>query len=320
MDMDMDKYEVDVALPTMRRHLQIIRQLQAFIDREGDEVRGLQEWMRAIHEKYAHPSTQRTIFGLALGAIKRCHIYRTSFCNIQALRNILLNKMKILETRMRIESDLLLPATTKNQMSTTMNWLTTYGTPQQITLAALLILTSHRGANILSLQARDMVLMSNPGPKTLADDPIRELTVTALDHSQRSTNIGIVFRKHKTMRYVGTYAIHIAVPFQLAQVFAECRMEAEASQSHLPPHKRLLFHGPMADLKKVQRMLPYRETRRAILRTLAWEQQLTPEQLLLFSRHTGIKQLRTYLSSGLLLGDEAMTTLPASLATINEVL
>lgn len=74
-----------------------------------------------------------------------------------------------------------------------------------------------------------------------------------------------------------------------------------------------LFGVHKQSVQKIsQTMLPFRETRRAILRLMAFDLKIPPEDILLFSRHTTTQRLRTYLGAGLYLSDEARRTMPVT--------
>jgi hypothetical protein len=217
--------------------------------------------------------------------------------------------ISVCDRRIRLEKPFFTPATDIRTISSRLARLRQLGPPYLLMAALLLLTGGHRGSSIATLQLRDVVLMDRMSPSVMPSD------CTTITPAMCSTplQIAIVFRDTKTGDRIGAYALHIQLPPVLVSMLAHVALASLHDQVHQPRHLQFLFGRQRAQImKKVASILPFRTTRRLVLRYLAWDLGLPASDVLLFSRHTTVKQLTTYLGAGAFTRDEMQTTVAAS--------
>lgn len=261
------------------------------------------EFVTAVQERYPHPSTTATWLGAALGALPRAQIYgfRRSF--VPADVAVIKNAIRAAKRNLRLTASVATPGIPLQTISEALQHPNL--PPAHKLFLALQILTGgHRATSIENIQIRDVVdpaaMTPDFRPKPFADTPVTTPTV----------DLAIIFRDTKTAATIGTYALHLSVTAELAVMIKQLLRLSAQNQAHLPSHKQFLF-GPSKALIRRQcgQLLPARPLRRTLLRMLCGPMGISPEDALLFSRHTTVKQLRTYLGAGVVADkDRAVTT------------
>jgi hypothetical protein len=252
----------------------------------------------------------------AIGALKRAHVYRPTFDLADLQKHVAACKQAIvpIDRRIRLEKPLWTPALSLERIATTMQNIKD---PEVLLFAVLSVLTGgHRGTSVQSLQLRDVVLTGH------MSSGLVPTTCTALAPAMCTTpqDIALIFRDGKTAATIGHYCMHIRIPPSVVDILRQVANAAQLAQAQFPPHRQFLFgqrHKTIAT--RVAKLLPLRELRRGMLRYLAWELEIPPEQLLLFSRHTHVQQLKTYLGAGVYTRDEYLTTTQASSALVTQL-
>lgn len=276
------------------RHRQILSFLQDH---------SVSEFVAAVQERYPHPSTTATWLGAALGALPRAQLYgyRRSFGLADVV--ILKNAIRAAKRNQRLTASVSTPGIPLHTISAALQH-PNLPSAHKLFLALQILTGGHRATSIENIQIRDVVdpvsLTPDFRPKPFAETPVTTPTV----------DLAIIFRDTKTASVIGIYALHISVTADLAAMIKQLLRLSGKNQAHLPSHKQFLF-GPSKSLIRRQcgQLLPARPLRRTLLRMLCGPMGVPPEDALLFSRHTTVKQLRTYLGAGVVADkDRAVTT------------
>jgi hypothetical protein len=292
---------------TTKRHCAILDAISAT---------SISQFIKSVQTAWPDPSTQRTWVSAAIGALKRAHVYRPTFDLADLQKHVAACKQAIvpIDRRIRLEKPLWTPALSLERIATTIQNIKD---PEVLLFAVLSVLTGgHRGTSVQSLQLRDVVLTGH------MSSGLVPTTCTALAPAMCTTpqDIALIFRDGKTAATIGHYCMHIRIPPSVVDILRQVANAAQLAQAQFPPHRQFLFgqrHKTIAT--RVAKLLPLRELRRGMLRYLAWELEIPPEQLLLFSRHTHVQQLKTYLGAGVYTRDEYLTTTQASSALVTQL-
>ena len=296
-------------LQSTTRHLALLRVLRAVPP-------GLNPWqwlIQVVRQEYPNPSSQRTLLSAALGAHKRQSTYnRFATQVIPAPGNVIQDRINALARTMRNTQDLDTPAATIADIRRVFHSAPT----EEKWLLLLLVLTGHRGTSAADLLTRDVKIISKPPPWLELPAPPLQLeppmTPQALSTIQRLSLarperplpcderlllVACRFRSGKTIGATGVYTIYLWLPVAFSDL-----LNAAGNQRYLFGTQR------RALLRSLGTKIGIRSLRRATLRFLSWEGGRPAQDVLLFSRHTGPRQLATYLGGGMYSSAEAQTT------------
>ena len=314
-----------LTIGTSDRHRQLLRDAQKFRGIKNNSTTfNAQEWLHHMTLRYPDPSTLRTMLAAFLGALQKQAAYQVpldkQIITSPALKALIQGRIRMCDQRIRLEKPVMTPATSPSEVAMAISLALRLAHPLRPHLLlhiALLCLTAHRGSSITRLQLRDVVVTDghpiDDGNRLnqLSNEACAHLTDSGAVVPQGCRRIAIIFRDTKTSAAIGNFALHVTVPVGLLDILGTVATMSRLEQHNSPHHQQFLFGENRYLVEKMCRaLLPFRETRRGILRMLAFTLHVPPSDLLLFSRHTDVKRLRTYLGAGLFLNDEAAKTAP----------
>lgn len=266
------------------------------------ESHSVAQFVEAVKTQYPHPSTAATWLGAALGALPRASIYGFQRITTAGDLAILKNALRALKKLLRLTQPIDTEGVPVGAIAAVLQ-SPGLSRSHRLFLSLQILTGGHRATSVENIQVRDVLdplqLTEDYRPTHFSLTPVREPT----------SAVAIIFRDTKTAATIGTYALHLSLTPTLAEDLKSLLRESATSQAHLPVHRRFLFGVDRALIRRhCGQLLPARSLRRTMLRMICGPLGVSPEEALLFSRHTTVKQLRTYLGAGVVADKERDTT------------
>lgn len=266
------------------------------------ESHSVAQFVEAVKARYPHPSTAATWLGSAIGALPRASIYGFQRITTAGDLAILKNALRALKKLMRLTQPIDTEGVPVGAIAAVLQ-SPRLSRSHRLFLSLQILTGGHRATSVENIQVRDVLdplqLTEDYRPTHFSLTPVREPT----------SAVAIIFRDTKTAATIGTYALHLSLTPTLAEDLKSLLRESATSQAHLPVHRRFLFGVDRALIRRhCGQLLPARSLRRTMLRMICGPLGVSPEEALLFSRHTTVKQLRTYLGAGVVADKERDTT------------